>query len=82
MPQIVTRISADLESRLDGLVADGVFKSRSDAVRRGLQALIDGHRRRMIGEAILQGYQNHPQTDEEVGWTNDDTAAMISAEPW
>lgn len=82
MPQIVTRIDAQLESQIDELVAAGVVGSRSDAVRSGLRSLIDQHRRRTIGEAIVQGYLQHPQTEDDVGWADADTIAMIEAEPW
>ena len=82
MPQIVTRIDVELESQIDELVAAGVVGSRSDAVRSGLRSLIDQHRRRTIGEAIVQGYLKHPQTEDDVGWADADTIAMIEAEPW
>lgn len=82
MTQLVTRIDAGLASLLDQLVADGVFESRSDAVRRGLRALIDDHRRRQTAETIIRGYQDNPQTEKEVGWTDEATRRMISDEPW
>lgn len=82
MLQVVTRIDAELESRVDELVAAGIVKSRSDAVRCGLRALVDHHRRRLTGNAIVQGYLKHPQSDEEVGWSDDDSIAMIAAESW
>lgn len=40
-------------------------------MRCGLRELIDKHRCRMIGEAIVQGYLKHPQTEEEFAWAND-----------
>ncbi|MFV1989035.1 MAG: ribbon-helix-helix domain-containing protein [Gemmatimonadota bacterium] len=82
MAQLVTRIDADLASHVDELVAEGVFESRSDAVRRGLRALIDDHRRRQTAEAIIRGYADTPQTEEEVGWTDEATRRMISDDPW
>lgn len=80
--QLVTRINADLVSLIDELVAEGVFKSRSHAVRQGLRALIDDHRRRQTADAIIRGYQDNPQTEEEVGWADEATRRMISDEPW
>lgn len=82
MTQLVTRIDEDLASRIDELVAEGVVESRSDAVRRGLRVLIDQHRRRRTAEAIIGGYQTHPQTEEEVGWADEATYRMIGEEPW
>ena len=44
--------------------------------------LIDKHRRRLIGEAIVQGYLKNPQTEEELEWAHDNAIAMIEEEPW
>jgi Arc/MetJ-type ribon-helix-helix transcriptional regulator len=82
MTQLVTRIDEDLASRIDDLIAAGVVQSRSDAVRRGLQVLLDQHRRRRTAEAIIRGYQDHPQTEEEVGWADEATIRMIGEERW
>ena len=51
MTQLVTRIDNDLTQSIDQLIADGVAESRSDAVRKGLQALIEQTRRRRTAEA-------------------------------
>lgn len=48
MAQFVARIDDAVAGQVDDLVAAGAFASRSDAVRRGLTALIDVHRRRRI----------------------------------
>ena len=82
MSQLVTRIDADLARDLDALVADGVVGSRSDAVRTALRELIDRHRRRQIGDAIVEGYRRQPQTEEEIGWAHAATTRMIEEEPW
>lgn len=80
--QLVTRIDEDLARALDALVAEGVVESRSDAVRTALRELVDQHRRRKIGEAIVEGYRRHPQTAEEIGWADELTVRMIEEEPW
>jgi len=80
--QLVTRIDDDLARDLDALVAEGVVESRSDAVRQALRALVDRHRRRKIGEAIVEGYRRQPQTEEEIGWAYDAAVRMIEEEPW
>lgn len=82
MTQLVTRIDDDLAKELDALVIEGVVKSRSDAVRQALRALLDRHRRQRIGEAIVEGYRRQPQTDEEIGWADEATVRMIAEEPW
>lgn len=82
MTQLVARIDDELAALVDELVADGVVESRSDAVRRGLAALVEQHRRRRTADAIIRGYQDHPQTQEEVGWADEASVRMIAEEPW
>ena len=82
MAQLVTRVDEDLASLVDELVAEGVVESRSDAVRQGLRVLIDQHRRRRTAEAIIRGYEQHPLTDNEMGWSDEATVRMIKGEPW
>ena len=80
--QFVTRVSDDLAAAIDALVAEGVFDSRSDAVRAGLADVIERRRRDAIGEAITAGYRRLPQTSDESAWTDAASAAMIAEEPW
>lgn len=82
MPQLVTRVDATLVDAIDELVEAGVVDSRSDAVRVGLESLIDRHRRHQVGVEIVAGYVVHPQTDEEIGWSDQATEAMIAEEAW
>lgn len=82
MTQLVTRIDDDLAREIDALVDEGVVESRSDAVRQALRALVDRHRRKQIGEAIVEGYRRQPQTEEEIGWADEATMRMIAEEPW
>lgn len=82
MPQLVTRIDDDLASQIDQLVTAGVVESRSDAVRRGLGVLLDQQRRSQVALAIIEGYTAKPQTDDDVGWADAATVAMIAEEPW
>lgn len=82
MTQLVTRIDAELARSIDQLIADGIAESRSDAVRKGLRALIEQTRRRSTADAIITGYTNRPQTDEEVSWADEATLRMIAEEPW
>ena len=82
MTQLVTRVDEDLAALVDELVAEGVVASHSDAVRRGLRVLIDQHQRRRTAEAIIRGYEQRPQTDNESGWPDESTVRMIKDEPW
>lgn len=82
MVQMVTRVDDETARAIDQLVADGVVASRSDAVRWGLQVLLERHRRARIGAAIAEGYQRRPQTAGELGWADEATVAMIAEEAW
>lgn len=82
MAQLVTRIKEDLAAQVDDLVERGMVESRSDAVRQGLEMLVDRHRRDRVAAAIVAGYEAHPQTEEEVAWADAATRRMIAEEPW
>jgi Arc/MetJ-type ribon-helix-helix transcriptional regulator len=82
MPQLVTRVDATLIDGVDELIAAGVVATRSDAVRLGLQRLIDRHRRDEIGRQIVEGYERIPETEEELAWADASAKAMIEEEPW
>ncbi len=82
MAQLVTRVDEELAAAVDQLVAAGVVASRSEAVRLGLQRLVERHRRTQVGARIADGYQRIPQTEAEVGWADVSSIHMISEEPW
>ncbi len=82
MTQFVTRVEDGLAREVDLLVTEGVVGSRSAAVRLGLEGLVDRHRRRRIGQSIVDGYLRHPQTESEVGWADEATRRMIADESW
>jgi Arc/MetJ-type ribon-helix-helix transcriptional regulator len=82
MTQLVARIDDDLARSIDRLIAEGVVESRSDAVRKGLQALIESTRRRRTADEIIAGYTQLPQTENEVAWVDQATVQMIADEPW
>jgi Arc/MetJ-type ribon-helix-helix transcriptional regulator len=82
MTQLVARVDEELIDAIDELIAAGIVSTRSEAVRRGLQELVDQTRRRRTAEAIVSGYEAIPQTEEEWGWADDSTVRMISEESW
>jgi len=82
MAQFVTRLEDRLASEIDRLVAAGVVASRSEAVRLGLERLVDRYRRETIARRIVEGYTRRPQTENEVGWSDKATIEMIGDEPW
>jgi Arc/MetJ-type ribon-helix-helix transcriptional regulator len=82
MAQLVTRLDEQLMAEVDALVADGVVASRSEAVRLGLERLVDQHRRQRVGAAIVEAYRRQPQTDDELAGLDEATRALINEEPW
>lgn len=82
MTQLVTRVPDPLVAAVDELIACGEIESRSAAVRTGLLRLVEEHRRRATGEAIVAGYRRVPQAEAEIGWPDRATTDMIAAEPW
>jgi len=82
MPQLVTRLDDRLMAEVDGLVADGVVGSRSEAVRLGLERLVDEHRRRQVGAEIVSAYRRLPQTEDELAGLDEATRGLINEEPW
>ena len=82
MAQFVTRLDDQLVADVDGLIADGVVANRSEAVRLGLERLVDQHRRAQFGMAIVDAYRRRPQTDEELAGLDEATRALVTEEPW
>jgi Arc/MetJ-type ribon-helix-helix transcriptional regulator len=80
--QLVTRVPDDVAAAIDELVREGVFESRSEAVRAGLGELIERRRRVAIGRAIADGYRRLPQADDDLTWSDAASAAMIAEESW
>lgn len=80
--QVVARLSDDLVAAIDDLVSEGLFESRSDAIRRALEFVVDAERRKRIGKAIVEGYLRIPQTEDEIAWADAAAIAMIKEEPW
>jgi Arc/MetJ-type ribon-helix-helix transcriptional regulator len=82
MAQLVARLTDDLLAEVDRLVAEGVVGSRSEAVRMGLERLVDQQRRRRVGNAIVDAYRRRPQADEELAGLDEATRALVDEEPW
>jgi len=82
MPQLVTRVDAELVDAVDRLVSDGVVASRSEAVRMGLEQLVDRSRRAEIAAAILDGYRRIPPSEQELRRAEQGLRALVAEEPW
>lgn len=82
MAQLVARVDDGVVAEVDDLVAAGVLASRSEAMRIGLQELVEKHRKRIVGERIADAYRRQPQTDEELASLDASTRALVEEEPW
>ncbi|HEY5111396.1 MAG TPA: ribbon-helix-helix domain-containing protein [Acidimicrobiales bacterium] len=82
MAQLVTRIDDRLAEDVDDLVRQGIAANRSEAVRMGLEQLINRHRRQQVGAVISEAYRRQPQTDVEMAGLDQATRALIEEEPW
>lgn len=82
MAQFVTRLEDSLAERVDSLVVAGVLTSRSEAVRLGLEALVDRLERERIGRQIVEGYTRIPQTEKELEGIDEELEEMLAEEPW
>jgi hypothetical protein len=56
-------------------------ESRPEAVRLGLERLVDQHRRRLVGASIVDAYRRQPQTDDELAGLGEATRALVAEEP-
>src|SRR3989441_12398088 len=64
--QVPVRLTESDLAELDAAVARGRFSSRSEALRAGLQRVLDEERQQEIDDAYAAGYRKHPQ-EERVG---------------
>jgi Arc/MetJ-type ribon-helix-helix transcriptional regulator len=82
MAQLVTRLDERLLAEVDALVDKGLVGSRSEAVRVGLERLVDQSRRQEVGAAIVEAYTRQPQTPQELAGIDEATRALVDEEPW
>jgi Arc/MetJ-type ribon-helix-helix transcriptional regulator len=80
--QVPTRFRDVEVDALDELVADGVADSRSEAIRLAVARLSDEHRRRKVGQQIVDAYRAQPQTAEDDAWAMASAMALTEVEPW
>jgi Arc/MetJ-type ribon-helix-helix transcriptional regulator len=66
MAQVVARLNDDLVAAVDDLVSEGVFESRSDAIRRALEFVVDAEAA-LVSLCIIAGYQRIPKPPRTVG---------------
>jgi Arc/MetJ-type ribon-helix-helix transcriptional regulator len=78
MSQIAVRLSEEELSRLDSAVADGLFRTRADAVRAGIKMLEEQLRERRIADSYRTAYAATPLTSEETRML--DAAAALAGD--
>ena len=80
--QIAVKLPARLLADVDELVARGRFRSRSDLIRRGIEAMVESSRRESIDRAYREGYARHPEAPEELAEAERLAIESINEEPW
>ncbi|HKY48367.1 MAG TPA: ribbon-helix-helix domain-containing protein [Acidimicrobiia bacterium] len=80
--QIAVRLPTELLKAVDRLVAEGLVESRANAVRQGLEVLIDTVERARIDQTLLDGYRRVPPTSDEGTAALLALRAAITEEPW
>lgn len=80
--QIAVKLPDGLVRNLDRLVDDGAFASRSQAVRRALDALVTSYQRKDVDDAFAAGFERDPDRDEELADATRLAVEAIEDEPW
>lgn len=80
--QIAVRLPKELLATLDELIEQGVYASRAQAVRAGIEALTEQHHQRQIDRALVDGYRRMPPTAAEEEAALASLREAILEEPW
>lgn len=82
LEQIAVRVPEEQIRVLDDLVARGVYATRADAVRAGIEAVLELDRRRQSDRSIVDGYRRTPPTEAELMSAIASLRQAIAEEPW
>lgn len=82
MTQIAVKLPDGLVRELDELVAQGLFASRSSAVRRAVEMIVSGQRRDALEEEYANGYRRAPESESELAEARRLATLAINDEPW
>ncbi|WP_419853623.1 ribbon-helix-helix domain-containing protein [Candidatus Poriferisodalis sp.] len=80
--QVPVRLPAAVLVDLDALVASGTYRSRTAAIRAGIEKIIAIERERELDAAIVAGYIRHPPSPAEDQDAVAQLRAAIEDEPW
>jgi len=82
MSIVAIRLPDDTIEKIDELVHPGGYATRTEAIRRAIDVLLDAHERSAIDREIVDAYTRMPQTDEEVAIATAAVRALIEEDPW
>lgn len=82
MTTVAIRLPDDTLERLDELVHPEGYATRTEAIRRAIEVLLDAHERSAIDREIVEAYTRAPQADEDVAVAAAAARALIEEEPW
>jgi len=82
MTQIAVKLPDGLVRELDELVAQGLFSSRSSAVRRAVELIVSRQRRDALDESYANGYRQIPESKSEMAEATRLATQAIGDEPW
>lgn len=80
--QIAVRLPEEQLQLLDELVGRGVYASRAEAVRAGIDAVVELDRRQREDQSITAGYERTPPTEAERSAALASMRDAIAEEPW
>ena len=80
--QIAVKLPDELLQELDRLIEGGAFRSRSQAVRSGLEAAVGAQRRQELADRYRDAIARTPETDEEIADATRLAVDAIHDEPW
>lgn len=80
--QIAVRLPGALLAALDDLVQRGVYDSRAEAVRAGIEAVTELDRRSVVDAALMAGYTRTPPNAAEHDAATASLREAILEEPW
>lgn len=80
--QIALKLPDRLAAELDELVKRGEFKSRSQAVREGLETILAARERERLRARYRQALETHPESAAEIGDATRLAIESIEDEPW
>ncbi|MGI8425106.1 MAG: ribbon-helix-helix domain-containing protein [Actinomycetota bacterium] len=82
MTTVAVRLPDEVIASIDRLIAKGSYANRTEAVKAGLAAIVQEHRRQEIDLLLTEAYSRSPETEEEIEAAASSTRALIAEEPW